>query len=387
MNILNLVDDEKFIDGLISEYDYFNQNSEFIILTTINSSNYKYIKKQNRVKKILVDSPEYQQLLLGETFDVVWVHYRNNLKMRFVNQIKKSCPDKVIIWSSWGADLYILLGLPLFGWKTLWMFIKNNKYRTILGFFIRRFLRIFKLEKLLWAKETKLFLKNLDLGTTILKEEWNMFSHVVKKNVTFLPFIYGSLPFKIKQWTHRVDLSSKRIWLGNSATYENNHFDVFPILKGIYNYEVVAPLSYGNIRDVIEKEGLCCFGQRWNSLKEFMPLDEYINQMKTCAAFIFPHRRQQAFGNVLSALRLGGCVFLDKINPIYIYLKQNKITVYTLNDLRYNFQKCLNEFREEQEGNVQRVMRLRSESTVIEELKLTFEQVHRIVNHKKSNVN
>ncbi len=128
------------------------------------------------------------------------------------------------------------------------------------------------------------------------------------------------------------------ILVGNSATPENNHLEVFAILRsvGVGSRRVIAPLSYGAPRYArdVEAAGRRSFGEQFVALREFMPLDEYSALLARCGTVIMGHRRQQGLGNIVRAVWQGAHVYLDNRNPISQYLRELGISVETLQSLR-----------------------------------------------------
>ena len=63
-----------------------------------------------------------------------------------------------------------------------------------------------------------------------------------------------------------------------------------------------------------------------------MPLSDYTKLMQTCKVVIMNHYRQQAVGNIISAVYLGAKVFLNKENSAYLYLKGLGCPIYEITE-------------------------------------------------------
>ena len=105
------------------------------------------------------------------------------------------------------------------------------------------------------------------------------------------------------------------IQLGNSATETNHHIEVLESLSTYKdeNIKIFTPLSYGNkeyAKEVIEY-GKDVFGDKFIALTEFMPFEEYLEFLSQIDIAIFNHRRQQAFGNIISLVGMGKKVYLN----------------------------------------------------------------------------
>ncbi|MBN9154207.1 MAG: TDP-N-acetylfucosamine:lipid II N-acetylfucosaminyltransferase [Microbacterium sp.] len=115
------------------------------------------------------------------------------------------------------------------------------------------------------------------------------------------------------------------ILLGNSASLPNNHLDVLEILSraDIAGRRIVAPLSYGDPRyaDAVTARGRELFGEAFLPLRDFLPLPEYQALIAGCSAVVMGHHRQQAVGNVASALWTGARVILQDRSPLFAFLR------------------------------------------------------------------
>lgn len=114
------------------------------------------------------------------------------------------------------------------------------------------------------------------------------------------------------------------ILLGNSGDPTNNHVDALKFLKSgrLADSKVFCPLSYGNNAyiDFVEKNFSTKIGSRFVALKSFMERGEYVRFLSNIDIFVFNHNRQQAFGNIITALSLGKPVFMKKQSIVFSVL-------------------------------------------------------------------
>lgn len=133
------------------------------------------------------------------------------------------------------------------------------------------------------------------------------------------------------------DSSGLNVLVGNSASHTNNHHDVFERLlpSDLDGRKVIVPLSYGNsdYRDHVIKLGERYFGNRFMPLVEFLPLPEYVKIISSCNVVVMGHKRQQAIGNIGSAIFHGAHVYLDSSCPTYRFLLDRGIEVTSLDGL------------------------------------------------------
>lgn len=128
------------------------------------------------------------------------------------------------------------------------------------------------------------------------------------------------------------------ILVGNSASYANNHLEVFDILARVdlAGRRVIAPLSYGeseSYKDLVIEAGHARFGEDFLPLTDYLPLDEYIDVIASCGHVVMGHRRQQALGNIVAALCAGADILLDERNPIAQTLRREGAHIRVLGEL------------------------------------------------------
>src|SRR5699024_3174975 len=179
-------------------------------------------------------------------------------------------------------------------------------------------------------------LKKMDYASVLYKEEMELFKQlgVIKKDLKWIKFTYYPLEIIIEKNNDAIRQSN--ILLGNSASYSNNHLEVFDILKNleIGERKIITPLSYGDkeYADEISSIGHKIFPKNFSPLRQFLPLKEYQKITHRCGIVIMNHYRQQAVGNVLDMLYCGAKVYLSKQNTLYHYLERIGCYVYCIED-------------------------------------------------------
>ena len=106
-------------------------------------------------------------------------------------------------------------------------------------------------------------------------------------------------------------------------------------MLGVFDKKIFVPLSYGNMNyaNYISKVGEQYFGRKFNAIRDFMPLEEYNKFLLSADVFIYGNWRQEAVGNILIALFIGGKVFLDEKNPLLKFYKDKGLVIFGLNEL------------------------------------------------------
>lgn len=131
------------------------------------------------------------------------------------------------------------------------------------------------------------------------------------------------------------------IWLGNSATVSNNHFEALDAMAHLKeeNIEIFCPLSYGEKPDseytrcVIER-GQRIFGTKFKPLLSYLNRDDYYALFRNVQLVVMNHIRSQAAGNVFMFFKLGKIIFMDEKSTLYQFLcSKNAKNIRTVNDL------------------------------------------------------
>lgn len=259
-------------------------------------------------------TPEKLCREINEKADLVIIHSLCVIPKKLLKINKK------IVWSTWGHDIYsqfeynrmFLIDCELYKDKT-----KKFFYNPFV--FMRNL--ITRLKDFIFSRYSKkyldLFYKKVTYLSTVLDIEFEL----IEKNnpaYNFKKFILKYADYQKDKVKFSMADYKEHVWIGNSATPENNHLDVIDVLKtrGI-NCNICLPVSYGNYlyKKFLQKS----FHKSENVklIENFMPLDEYNKLCSEYGNFIFGNIRQQAMGNIYNALMTGKRVFLYKDSIIY----------------------------------------------------------------------
>ena len=126
-----------------------------------------------------------------------------------------------------------------------------------------------------------------------------------------------------------------KILFGNSSDPNGNHLDAFRYLKNKVQgpYEVYTFLSYGDpeAKEWALECGRKLFGDAFHPITEFMDKDSFVRFMQGMDVVMMFHNRQQAEGNIMTALTLGKPVFMKPMNPQYdMLLRMGVKSVYVV---------------------------------------------------------
>lgn len=325
-NICNIVIDEKFIDEFIDYMDLYSDKWDTSwIICSHRVQEFKYIKKTVRVKKI--DEGDIVSYISKNRFDAVILHGLQVVKPSTILKIPKHIK---LFWFSWGYDIYNFpINKP---------FLKWNLYKPLTAKFKKKSIDIQLYELKLKVKYTlkrygKLYIEVLNRIDYFsgLPFEFDLLKQIPEFRAQWVFFTYSSLSlFKTFE-----NYNGNNILVGNNAALTNNHLDCLEYLKrlNIGDRRIILPLSYGktsNYVDVVEESYRKIFGDKVDILADFIPYDEYSKYIQSCSIAVFFMNRQQAMGNIKTALKTGCKVFLSKDNPLFSYLKDSGIYIFSV---------------------------------------------------------
>ena len=117
-----------------------------------------------------------------------------------------------------------------------------------------------------------------------------------------------------------------KILFGNSSDPNGNHLDAFRYLKRQVKgpFEVYTFLSYGDeeAKEWILECGKKLFGDAFHPVMDYMDKQAFVRFMQQMDVVMMFHNRQQAEGNIMTALTLGKPVFMKPMNPQFDMLKR-----------------------------------------------------------------
>lgn len=333
--ILNVIPDQKFTTFL---QDVFFEASadRFIFKVVCKKNSLKYAELNTNSVKVgfwYVFSREFaKDVKLSEA---VVFHSMTLVTKLAVLRVPRGVP---VLWRGWGFDYYHLirsdneLFLPLtekaFKRNTVYNLLTFNKlaYKELLK-------SIFSWMCLpLYPK----IYGRIDYFSCCVPAD---FEEIKSKNEFFQANF-----FKLNYYSHEDvllkggdgKLLGRDILIGNSATFTNNHVDIFDILKNfkIGNRKLITPLSYGDdcYAEMVVKVGKKYFNNNFVPITSYMCLEEYNNTISDCGFVIMGHLRQQAMGNISTMLLKGAKVFLSKENSIYSMYIDMGVKIFSLEE-------------------------------------------------------
>jgi dTDP-N-acetylfucosamine:lipid II N-acetylfucosaminyltransferase len=336
--ILHITTDNKFFPFALQTFEsvYPGQNTVWLYAKRYNG---QVSKNQCDENFSLIDIIKPSFLNKLANYELVVIHGMHLFKLPIIALAPK---EVKFAWLGWGFDYYRYIYInedDLLLNKSLEL--KNCCYKKSLKDYLNPIDAFKKIVKILiinfFQKKALLRINSVSM---VLPNEYGLLekSKLISKWPNYVPWSYGSLEESlVKNFiNHRVHGTA--VLVGNSASYTNNHIEVFDLLKNIpesKSKKIIAPLSYGDncyLKAVISK-GNEAFGNNFCPLENFLKIDEYVAMLKECGFVIMNHIRQQAVGNVIIMLYLGARVFLREENPVYKFFKNEGVVLNSIGEL------------------------------------------------------
>jgi len=333
--LLHIVPDEKFIDAAYRIFEVACPgNNEFVIISK--RKPLQYIKKTpiRFVGRFDFFSGRFLNSL--KNYECVFLHFLLDQYMQLLAKADKSVK---FTWIGWGADYYDLITgdrTKLYKQKTLGLYKKQivhapkDTLTSKLEEIIKHLINYKEIDK-------KDIVNRISYFAPVIYEDYHLLKQALPDfSPIYLSWNYGTLEDDMLKGFDGHMINGNNILLGNSASYENNHLDVFGILSSVdLDFrKVLCPLNYGDQRygNAIAREGTRIFGDNFIPIRDFMPIKKYVSLVSSCSSVLMGHLRQQGLGNIIIMMYLGAKIFLDKQNPVYRFLKRNNAIVFSLDD-------------------------------------------------------
>ena len=339
IRFLHIVYDDKFTKGMVLS---FNREPEiensYIYYNWTKKKELRFIQEVPNVK-IITKRGEMALELRAADYDVLYLH---GVPLSFWFCLKYIPKDKIIIWWSWGYDIYS----PTF-WGTMNNYITMeilkpltkialSKSRT--SFYKRLWVNVMKNAiNIKWHFFKDKFIRRVDYFQPVLSVEYYMMKSY--KGFRAKEFYR---PNTTPSWTKVATVFPKTeaagaIQIGNSSSEVSNHLDVWAdIEKYIHkDRKVIMPLSYGGpagYSDYVKKE-IKLRHSNIEFLDSYLPQTEYYNLVGQCTYFVHGAIRQHAMGNIFRAISQGEKIFLYRDSVDYRFLKENGFVVFAIEEI------------------------------------------------------
>lgn len=312
VNILHVIDDEKFIPFCEETFNLQGIENKY------------------------ASSGDFSKVLIS-SFDIIILHYLNREKAAVLNKKEIKTP---IIWFFWGGDGFLLgrFSAKFLQPKTKFLFLKLAFKRNIIEGIkaVRKLSFPILSDFLSYNKEIIKAFKKIDIIVPVMPGDYILLKqkYEIKADMFHLNYVIPSINKAVKERGLQVD----NILLGNSASYSNNHIEAINLLSklSLGECKVIIPLSYGDEQyaDYINRYADKLLNNRSLCLREFIPINEYMQIMEKCSIVIMNHERQQALGNIAPLLAQGSHIYLNEKSSLYNFLKEKGFYISKINEIK-----------------------------------------------------
>lgn len=363
--IIHIASDEKFINSAHWQFNhiYPDQNIFYLLVDNVDIP-LRHVTKQKDM--VLISNTIANLKNLSSKFDEANLICFHGLSYYSSIVLNNTSSKYKILWFLWGTEIHsnpvFFLKNQILGPATSKLYFKgsDSSLKTIIKNSFRNSFYKLKNRTSSPFKEIAEAIKKTDYCGILYEEEFKLIRETVKINIEQVVFSYYPIEKMVANVNARV--TSNNILLGNSASFTNNHLEVFEMLSefSLENRKVITPLSYGDnaYKESIIEKGQQILNKNFTPLTDFMPLHEYNEYLEQCGIVIMNHYRQQAVGNVLTMLWMGAKVYLDERNTLYHYLKRIGVNIYSISkDLNSNNANSLTVLKESQQNHNREVLR------------------------------
>ena len=319
--ILHLLFDDIFGEYAVKQFSGEEMCSEFV--TVVHSSSPVYSHKVEGVRVVAEDKEEFQILL--QSLDGYKAIVFHGLFFPWQERVLQSVPDQVkVAWVFWGGDIY--------GRRELAPAYLSSSSRLLIR--LHKWSRVLSNKKIKPSYEIPFsLLQRIDYCLTDVHEDFVFVKQYLNSEIREIWYNYYSVEETLGELADAT-ITGKNVLVGNSSSIECNHLHGFSLLRRLHlgDSKIVAPLGYGEIwlKNKLLAVGRFLFGHHFWPIIDFIPRKEYNQIIQSCSTIVMPHYRQQAFGNILTALWLGSRVFLSERNCLFAYFKRIGAVVFSV---------------------------------------------------------
>jgi dTDP-N-acetylfucosamine:lipid II N-acetylfucosaminyltransferase len=318
--IVHVAHDEKFIDRGFRQFETVAPGQNRLVMR--GKPRPLQFVKNNQVHFCSIR--EIKALFHDEQCIAVIFHSLHDFTL-----LKHAPTNKPVVWIGWGYDYYGILlsaafpdGLLLP--KTRELLSERSPVRRSIPSMCRSVVnRVLGRS----ARYHSRLLTKVSIFSPVLHLEYRMACQLNPWfKAKYIPWSYGLDAHDAISSGLPHDSQRPNILIGNSASYENNHIEIFDVLErhvSLADRKLFVPLSYGGdnwYRETIIGLGKRKFGDQFVPLTDFMPIDEYTALLRSCGHVFMNQLRQQGAGNICIIMQNGGKIYMNRRSPLYRWL-------------------------------------------------------------------
>lgn len=325
---LHIMPDDKFLDHFIEQSEAVAPGKSTYWLKLDKDGIPTYVKSGLVERRYWKDIKLAELIQVANQFSHIILHGFQLDLHSFITGISQGV---YVTWIFWGYEGYQAKGNP-----DQWMLPQTRKLQYQIRYAgVSAPRKLYKMIRSVWFSQRKTALarkivQRINCCATWVQHDYYMVKQF-NPNMAYKAYSYYTIE-QLCLDAYRTDRQQyKKIWIGNSAAETNNHIDALEVLaKKKWDGEIYLPLSYNGTpryKQEVIKKGTELFGSKFIPITEFMPLREYQDLLNQCGIVYMNHIRQQAAGNIFTALYLGKEVVLHPQSNLYKTLKDWGIQV------------------------------------------------------------
>jgi hypothetical protein len=341
MKILHLATDDKFLDQAFPVFEKVFPNANDVIVFAPQKP-LRYVKlTPNYIATSRSSFFNKKPKLVQENYQNYDLIVFHSLEPSIYPELQSIPSETPTVWLGWGFDYYsdLLSDIPLFleKTKTLSISLSGKNLRRRVSSLVKAIIRALRMPTVKIKA-----IERISIFAPVLPSEYDLVaqSRKWKHFPEFVAWNYGTMEDNFVKGFEGASITGNAILVGNSATFTGNHIEALDLLHqfGVQGRQIIAPLSYGNKQyaQKLTEVGNSYFGDNFEPLMDFMPIEEYVASIKKCGYVIMNHVRQQAVGNIVIMLYLGARVFIRQENPGYAFFKNMGVSLSTVQELEVN---------------------------------------------------
>lgn len=335
---LHILPDQKIIDRTIETFEHVYPNdNKYIVISSTGTFKYVSVDKNNIYPFTSVKSNDFWRAV-GDVsnYSSIIIHYLTNNAVYFINHINH--PN--IYWIEWGYDLYNTMLEPR-GFKLYTNPSEMSRfvYKSKISEFLHKYCSFLYPRRDIKRAVSKV---RYFVPDSMYDEYPLLLSYYPQfKHLEYRDFFYYPIDQVVDVSLRKERCHGSNIIVGNSCSFTGNHIEIIKLLSslGIKNRKVKFPINYAGsseYRNFVIEKGREFLGEMFDPLLEYMTLEKYNLYLLDANYFIYNNYRQEAVGNILVALYIGGKVFLSDNSPLLKFYKSLGLRIFPVSEITYD---------------------------------------------------
>jgi dTDP-N-acetylfucosamine:lipid II N-acetylfucosaminyltransferase len=324
---LHLVNDAIFVNLSRRRFEHYYPGENLFVVGVPRrfSGNLRFVEEREGVKKLSFNTKEAVEQLEAWTEGKeahLFVHFLIPSKARVALEFKRRRPSTKLYWIFYGADLYQMLHR-----RGIYQLSDEPEpwwARQDFGEMAKDAALSVLLRHNLFAA-CRRFIRQMDYFCFWNPYDFELLREHFDTRAEFRFFRYYEAP--LGQADPTAPKEAGTLFLNHSASRSGNHVAMMkrllPWIRPGGLQRVLVPLSYGSpsAKPEVMAFGRAELGEAFEPVLDFLPKEQYFEQLNRIGLALFGHNRQEAGNNIYFFLASGAKVFLRSRNNLLKYLR------------------------------------------------------------------